>query len=128
MPFGPSCSPDFGINGVLDRFGQIQPKVLFGCDGYLYNGKTIDSLPRVEEIAGHIDSLQKLVVVPVIGGDCGDMFSRVENALSYADFTATSLATELSFEQLPFDHPLYIVYSSGTTGVPKCIVHGVGGR
>ena len=122
-----SCSPDFGINGVLDRFGQIQPKVLFVCDGYLYNGKTIDSLPRVEEIAGHIDSLQKLVVVPVIGGDCGDMFNRVENALSYADFTATSIATELSFEQLPFDHPLYIVYSSGTTGVPKCIVHGVGG-
>lgn len=122
-----SCSPDFGINGVLDRFGQIQPKVLFVCDGYLYNGKIIDSLPRVEEIAGHIDSLRKLVVVPVIGGDCGDMFSRVENALSYADFTATSTATELSFEQLPFDHPLYIVYSSGTTGVPKCIVHGVGG-
>lgn len=121
-----SCSPDFGINGVLDRFGQIQPKVLFACDGYFYNGKTQDSLPRVTEIASRIESLQKVIVVPVVGADCGSLFAGVDKAVSYASFTHTNVS-DLDFAQLPFDHPLYVVYSSGTTGVPKCIIHGAGG-
>tara|TARA_R110000772_G_scaffold268731_1_gene398308 strand:- start:10738 stop:12642 length:1905 start_codon:yes stop_codon:yes gene_type:complete len=121
-----SCSPDFGINGVIDRFGQIEPKVLFACDGYLYNGKTLDSLPRVAEIATRIDSLQRVVVVPVLGADCSSLFASVDKAVSYEGFAAAG-PTEVEFEQLPFDHPVYVVYSSGTTGVPKCIVHGAGG-
>ena len=123
-----SCSPDFGINGVMDRFGQIEPKVLFACDGYYYNGKTIDSLPRVREIADKIDSIEKLVIVPVV-------HRNKESKLDISGITNAALLSELkleaapplSFAQLPFDHPLYIMYSSGTTGVPKCIVHSAGG-
>ena len=119
-----SCSPDFGINGVMDRFGQIQPKVLFSADGYFYNGKTCDSLERLATIVARIDSLQKIVVVPVVS-EQPDIAGLGEAVLfdDYLDATAS----ECRFEQIPFDHPLYIMYSSGTTGMPKCIVHGVGG-
>ena len=120
-----SCSPDFGINGVMDRFGQIQPKVLFGCDGYFYNGKTINSLPRIEEICGKIESIVQVVVVPVI--DDVMPTDGVSNSVSFDDFLSVHHDAELVFEQLPFNHPLYIMYSSGTTGVPKCIVHSAGG-
>ncbi|MYA66463.1 MAG: acetoacetate--CoA ligase [Gammaproteobacteria bacterium] len=120
-----SCSPDFGFAGVMDRFGQISPKVLIACDGYFYNGKRIDCLPRVAEIAGNIDSLEQIVVVPVAGIDAD--VSRIRNVVSLDDYLPAEDTPELEFEQLPFDHPLYIVYSSGTTGVPKCIVHGAGG-
>ena len=120
-----SCSPDFGFAGVMDRFGQISPKVLIACDGYFYNGKRIDCLPRVAEIAGNIDSLERIVVVPVAGIDAD--VSRIRNAVSLDDYLPAENTHELEFEQLPFDHPLYIMYSSGTTGVPKCIVHGAGG-
>ena len=118
-----SCSPDFGINGVLDRFGQIEPKLLFCCDGYFYNGKTINCLPRLQEISQQIESIQQMVVIPVTG----QPLPADINATGFNDFIASEQTPELTFEQLPFDHPLYIMYSSGTTGVPKCIVHGAGG-
>ena len=120
-----SCSPDFGINGVMDRFGQIKPKLLFGCNGYYYNGKTIDSTPTLQQICDKIDSIEQLVVVPVIE-QLADL-SAHGKAVLFNDFLITHNTPELVFEQLPFNHPLYIMYSSGTTGVPKCIVHGAGG-
>ncbi len=114
-----SCSPDFGFNGVMDRFGQIRPKVLLACDGYRYNGKAFSTCERVERIASAIESIGSVVLVPVLGE------GAVSAAVSWAE--ATEETSPLVFEQLPFDHPLYILYSSGTTGVPKCIVHGAGG-
>ena len=121
-----SCSPDFGINGVLDRFGQIKPKVLFACNGYYNNGKTIDSMPRVKDICAKIEAIQQLVVVPVIDQGQFDL-STLDQAAWYDDFLIKQSTPDLQFAQLPFDHPLYVMYSSGTTGVPKCIVHGAGG-
>ena len=124
-----SCSPDFGINGVMDRFGQIEPKVLFACDGYHYNGKVIDSLPRVKAIAEQIDSIEQLIVVPVLNRTTPDKLdvSSIANARIYSEVKITQNTPALEFAQLPFDFPLYIMYSSGTTGAPKCIVHSVGG-
>jgi acetoacetyl-CoA synthetase len=124
-----SCSPDFGFQGVMDRFGQVKPKVLFAADGYYYNGKAHDSLEKVRQIADDIDSLEHVVIVevvekaPNIGG-----IESIEGAALFSDWQHEQAGvTDIAFEQLPFDHPLYIMYSSGTTGVPKCIVHGAGG-
>ena len=118
-----SCSPDFGTEGVLDRFGQIGPKVLFTADGYFYGGKTHDSLARMREVAARIGTLERVVVVPYVSDAPG--LAALRGAVPYGDFGQAGAPA--TFERLPFDHPLYILYSSGTTGVPKCIVHGAGG-
>ena len=116
-----SCSPDFGVQGVLDRFQQIKPKVLFVIDYYYYKGKVIDCREKVKDIATHLPSVEKVIMVNYDGeaksGDCS----------SFHDFCEEAPETPLTFERLPFDHPLLIMFSSGTTGKPKCIVHGAGG-
>ncbi len=122
-----SASPDFGVQGVVDRFGQIEPAVLFAADGYYYNGKTIDNLGRIGQICERMPSLRRTVIVPYVSGASADL-AAIRGATWLADFLAPHAgAREIAFERLPFDHPLYILYSSGTTGVPKCIVHGAGG-
>ncbi|MGH7628855.1 MAG: acetoacetate--CoA ligase [Gemmatimonadales bacterium] len=121
-----SCSPDFGVNGVLDRFGQIAPKALFCADGYRYAGKQIDSLARVREVAKRIPSIERIVVVPYLR-ERPDL-AMVPNAVTWEQFSRSARRpARPSFVRLPFDHPLCIMYSSGTTGLPKCMVHGAGG-
>ena len=120
-----SCSPDFGIKGVLDRFGQIQPKVLFTANGYSFKGKKMDSLARIADILEKLPSIEKVVVVPYT--DQNADISAIANAVHYKDFRSSESGLEIEFEQLPFDHPLYVMYSSGTTGLPKCMVQSAGG-
>ncbi|MBU1742114.1 MAG: AMP-binding protein, partial [Proteobacteria bacterium] len=120
-----SCSPDFGFQGVMDRFGQIEPKVLFSANGYFYNAKAHDSLGRMKEVLTAIDSIEKLVVAPYT--EAAPDLSGLRDAVMWDDFLGDGPAEEIQFEQLPADHPIYIMYSSGTTGVPKCIVHGASG-
>ena len=120
-----SCSPDFGMKGVLDRFGQIKPKILFTANGYLFKGKKLDSLARVSEIMGALPSIEKVVVVPYT--EKNPDISNVPKAIGYREFIAGRKPSEISFEQLPADHPLYIMFTSGTTGLPKCMVQSAGG-
>ncbi|HSD35696.1 MAG TPA: acetoacetate--CoA ligase [Alphaproteobacteria bacterium] len=120
-----SCSPDFGAQGVIDRFGQIEPKLLFFVEGYFYNGKTIDCLPRLPDILKQVPSIERAVVI-AYARERPDI-AAIGKAVSWPDFLAPHSPKPVSFARLPFDHPLCILYSSGTTGVPKCIVHGAGG-
>ena len=125
-----SCSPDFGVRGVLDRFGQIEPKVLICADGYFYNGKAIDSLARVKAFTAELPSLARIVVAPYLSPApdlSGLDGSGLEGAVAYGDFLAPFAAREIPFKRMDFNAPLVIMYSSGTTGQPKCIVHGQGG-
>ncbi|MFL5607998.1 MAG: acetoacetate--CoA ligase [Gemmatimonadaceae bacterium] len=123
-----SCSPDFGVTGVLDRFGQIAPRVLVVADGYRYAGKTIASLDRVRAFVASLPSVERLVVVPHLAGESADDgASAVPGAIWWKEALTAGRGAELRFERLPFDHPLYVMYSSGTTGLPKCMVHGAGG-
>jgi acetoacetyl-CoA synthetase len=115
-----SCSPDFGVQGVLDRFGQIEPKILFCVDGYLYGGKEFDLQEKASQVLEKLPSVEECVVVDYLG-------APARAGTSLYDFLEPFAADDIRFEQVEFNHPLYILYSSGTTGVPKCIVHGTGG-
>jgi acetoacetyl-CoA synthetase len=122
-----SASPDFGVQGVLDRFGQVAPKLLFVADGYFYNGKPLATLDKVTQIIAGLPSVRKVIVSPYVH-ETGHDLAHIPNAVTSGDFVAPFRGqTGIEFAPLPFDHPLYILYSSGTTGVPKCIVHGAGG-
>jgi acetoacetyl-CoA synthetase len=122
-----SCSPDFGVPGVVDRFGQIAPKVLLTADGYFYAGKTLDSLSSMGEVLKHLPSVERVVVIPYTSEepDLGRLGAAASKATLWDAFGVAG--RPLQFTSVPFNHPLYILYSSGTTGVPKCIVHGAGG-
>ncbi len=119
-----SCSPDFGRNGVIDRLGQISPKLLFATNGYNYAGKRISSTCRVSEIVDSLDSLEQLVIIEYIEDEAKPCYST--NTTLWGNYKATT-PYPLKFEQVSFSDPLYVMYSSGTTGIPKCIVHSVGG-
>ena len=126
-----SCSPDFGAQGACDRFSQITPKLLFTCDSYLYGGKQFDCLEKVATVQATIDSIKQVIVFPLPTteptSDRPPLNELPATFCTYNDFIADSCDSALTFTQVPFDHPLYIMYSSGTTGAPKCIVHGAGG-
>ncbi len=119
-----SASPDFGVEGVLDRFGQIEPKILVTTDGYNFNGREINIVEKVNDVVQSIQSLEETVLVPLINSN---EISNIKNSILYKDLLKEYESKILEFEKLPLNHPLYIMFSSGTTGKPKCIVHSAGG-
>ncbi len=126
-----SCSPDFGHKGVLDRFGQIQPKILFAIESYYYNSKLINCREKIEAIRQSIPSIEEVILIKRFNDLDGNLSSdklsgEVSNSLYYNELLRNT-SSEIEFEKMPFNHPVYIMYSSGTTGIPKCIVHGGGG-
>ena len=118
-----SCSPDFGVESVVDRFGQIKPKLFFAVDGYLYNGKKIDTTSTVTNIVDQIPSIKDTIIIPFL--DELPKYENRNNTIYWSDLIKEKVPLE--FASLSFNHPLYILFSSGTTGLPKCIVHGAGG-
>ncbi len=126
-----SCSPDFGLKGVLDRFGQIQPKILFAVEEYQYNGKKIDCREKIKRIKANIPGIEKVILIPKFFNFGGKKVpvNPINKSANYLYFSQLLNVTsgKIKFEQLPFNHPIYIMYSSGTTGAPKCIVHSAGG-
>ncbi|NIZ02381.1 acetoacetate--CoA ligase [Thalassospira lucentensis] len=120
-----SASPDFGVQGVVDRFGQIEPTIMITVDGYHYNGKQHDIREKVRDVVDRIDSLKKVVIVPYAFD--GENTTNIRGGVTYDDFIAGYHGTKIQFEQVEFNHPLYVMFSSGTTGKPKCIIHGTGG-
>ncbi len=123
-----SCSPDFGFKGVLDRFGQIEPKILFAVEEYSYNGKIIDCRAKINEIVDNVPSIKKVILIPRFTDFSKKEYSRVKKGNQlYFNELLKNTSSDIEFKQLSFDHPVYIMYSSGTTGIPKCIVHSSGG-
>jgi acetoacetyl-CoA synthetase len=120
-----SCSPDFGVDGVVERFGQIEPKILFCTDGYRYNGQPHDTLERVREIAEKLPTLRKVVVIPVLDAELD--VSDIPKAVRLDEWLRRYQPGDIAYAQMPFNHPVFVLFSSGTTGKPKCIVHGAGG-
>ena len=121
-----SCSPDFGEGGGIDRFGQIEPKVFIAVDGYWYNGKQIEIADKLAGIVKKLNSVEQVIIADYLGSSEA-VAASLPCAVSWQSGPGSIAAGELNFERLPFDHPLYILFSSGTTGIPKCIVHGQGG-
>ncbi|MGB5289711.1 MAG: acetoacetate--CoA ligase, partial [Ignavibacteriaceae bacterium] len=127
-----SCSPDFGIQGVIDRFGQVKPKILFAIEEYQYNGKSINSREKIESIVQLIPEIEQVIWIPFFQDLRSELYNQQKNEFDqdkslYFNQLLQSTSKEIEFDQLPFNHPVYIMYSSGTTGLPKCMVHGAGG-